>query len=160
MSDYKVEDVVAQYIKLRDKKAEITARHKEELAPYSEAMEKMEAWLLAQMQAVGADSFKTQHGTAFKASAASVTMADPVVFKSYVLAPAPEAIRSYLLAQGIELEPQDIDHINTILAETPRWNLADFRAAKKGVQEYIEEKQVEVPGVSVNSIVTVNIRRN
>ena len=157
---YTVDQVIAQYIKLRDQKAELAAKHKDELAPLSTAMDAMEAWLLAKLNADGVESFKTAEGTAFKARTASVSMSDPVTFKSFILAPAIQAFKDYFMALGFELEPNDLDHLNMLLNDYPLWSLTDLRAAKKGIQEYIEEKQLPVPGVSVTPILNINIRRS
>ena len=72
----KVDDVVGAYVKLRDKKTEIERRHKEELAPIKENMEKLEAWLQRQLLTEGVESFKTQNGTAFLQTASSATVRD------------------------------------------------------------------------------------
>ncbi len=157
---YTVDQVIAQYIKLRDQKAELAAKHKDELKPLSDAMDSMEAWLLNKLNTDGVESFKTAEGTAFKAHTASVSMSDGVVFKSFVFAPAVQAFKDYFETAGFELEPHDLEHVATILQDSPLWSLTDFRAAKKGIQEYIEEKQIPVPGVSVTPILNVNIRRS
>jgi hypothetical protein len=156
---YTIDEIVAQYVKLRDKKAELAAQQKDAMKPLSDAMDIMEAELLKRMQADGVDSYKTQAGTAFKAHTASVSMQDAIAFKQFVLAPAIEAIKTYFAAAGFELENNDIDHLTTLLQDQPLWSLADFRAAKKGIQEYIEEKQLPVPGVAVTPVLNINIRR-
>ncbi len=156
---YTVEQAVAQYVKLRDKKAELAAKHKDELKPFSDALETIEGFLLDKLNAEGVESFKTPEGTAFKARTASVSMSDPVEFKSFVLAPAVTAIEAYFTAAGFELEENDKTHLLTILQEQPLWSVTDFRAAKKGVQEYVEEHQSPVPGVSVTPVLNINVRR-
>lgn len=160
MTTYTVDQVVAKYIELRDKKAEMAAEQKVAMEPISQALEQMEAWLLAKMNTDGVDSFKTQSGTAFKARTSSVSMQDAVAFKSFVFSPVLEQLKNYLIsAVEVELEPHDFEHINTMLQDAPLWSLTDFRAGKKGIQEYVEEKQSAVPGVTLNPILTVNIRR-
>ena len=72
----KVNDVVAAYVTLRDKKAEIKARHQEELAPINDKMFKLEGWLHRELNKQGVDSFKTKRGTAFVQKATSVTVQD------------------------------------------------------------------------------------
>jgi hypothetical protein len=72
----KVDDVVAAYIKLRDKKTEMERKHKEELAPIKETMSKLENWLQRRLLEEGVESFKTSQGTAFLQSATSATVRD------------------------------------------------------------------------------------
>ena len=72
----KVDDVVAAYIKLRDKKTALERKHKEELAPIKENMEKVENWLQRRLLEEGVQSFKTSQGTAFLQSSTSATVRD------------------------------------------------------------------------------------
>lgn len=71
-----IDDVVAAYIRLRDEKAEVKARHQEELAPINERMFKIEGWLHRELQRQGVQSFKTKQGTAFVQTSTSVTVED------------------------------------------------------------------------------------
>lgn len=72
----KVDDAIAAYIKLRDKKAVLEREHKEELAPIKEIMDKLEGWLQKQLLADGIESMKTNVGTAFLQTASSATVRD------------------------------------------------------------------------------------
>lgn len=60
-----IDDVIRLYIKLRGKKIEIETKAKEEIAAIKEKMDKIEAYLKAQMDEQGVMSFKSEHGTAF-----------------------------------------------------------------------------------------------
>jgi translation elongation factor EF-Ts len=60
-----VDDVIATYIKLRDKKQQIDNEAKERTRELTEKMLKLEAWLREQADTQGVTSFKTRHGTAF-----------------------------------------------------------------------------------------------
>lgn len=60
-----VDQAVGAYMKLRAKKAEIEAKVKEEVAQLDAGMDKIEAWIKQQADAMGVTSFKTKHGTAF-----------------------------------------------------------------------------------------------
>lgn len=59
------EEIVAAYIKIRDKKATLISRHKAELTPYHQHMQKLEEAMGARLRERGADSTKTDSGTAF-----------------------------------------------------------------------------------------------
>lgn len=72
------------YIKLRDEKKEIEERHKQELQPYKEKMEKIEAALLKQMQEQGVKNFKSQGGTAYVTTTYSVSVADREELMNFV----------------------------------------------------------------------------
>lgn len=63
-----VDEVVATYVKLRDKKEALEAATKEKTKGIAAQLDKIEAWLIEQAQAQGVTSFKTAHGTAFLAT--------------------------------------------------------------------------------------------
>jgi hypothetical protein len=60
-----VDQAVAAYMTLRAKKAEVEARIKDEVTQLETKMDKIEAWIKTQADAMGVTSFKTKHGTAF-----------------------------------------------------------------------------------------------
>ena len=81
----KLDEIVGRYVALRDKKEEIAKRQKDELRPYNDALEKIEAALLNYFNASGSDSCKTPAGTAFTSTRSSATVADRQVFFDWVL---------------------------------------------------------------------------
>lgn len=72
----KVDEAVAAYIGLRNKKEAMGKRHKEELAPIVDTMAKLENWLQKHLLEEGVDSMKTSEGTAFLQRATSATVKD------------------------------------------------------------------------------------
>lgn len=60
-----VDQVIAAYMKLRDKKSQIEAETKEKVKQVKASMEKLEAWIKEKADQDGVTSFKTKHGTAF-----------------------------------------------------------------------------------------------
>ena len=80
----KVDDVIGAYRTLREKKEEIVARHKEELAPINDQMLKCLAWIQQQLQSQGLTNFKGQSGIAFLQTDTSVTVQDREAFFSWV----------------------------------------------------------------------------
>lgn len=68
--------LVEGYIQLRDKKAEIKARHEQELAPVQAMLDKIEVHILQQMQEQGVESYRTSVGTAYMSTRTSATVAD------------------------------------------------------------------------------------
>lgn len=155
-----IEEVTRRYIELRDEKQAIAKRQSEELAPYNEKLANIEAWLMHQMNELKVDSLKNAAGTPYKSNQNSVRMDDAAAFKSEVFSPAVEAIHHYLCAVGHSLQPADIDAIKSVLIEKPRWDIVDFRVGKKGVLEYQEAHNVLPPGVSVETISVINVRRS
>lgn len=84
MSNPQFETRVAQYVKLRDKIKEIQDRHKEELAPFKELLEKLNSVLLGHLNTVGADNVGTGAGTVYRTTKKSASIADMSAFWDYV----------------------------------------------------------------------------
>lgn len=72
----KLDDLIGKYVEVRDRKATLTAEYKEKAAKFDAALEKIEAVLLQQFEAMGTDSVKTPHGTAYKSTKNSYQVAD------------------------------------------------------------------------------------
>jgi len=62
---FKLDDVIGHFVMLRDQKAACKADYEAKVAKLDEDMSVIQAWLLDKANREGADSFKTQHGTAF-----------------------------------------------------------------------------------------------
>lgn len=71
-----VDDVVAAYIKLREKKAQIKAEAEQKAGEITAKMDKLEKWVKEQADAQGVTSFKTKHGTAFLTTTDYANVAD------------------------------------------------------------------------------------
>lgn len=82
---YSLGELIGKYIQLRDKANDLKTRHKEELAPYNEAMMKLEEHFLKAMQAQELENLKTDGGTAYQSTQTSVTVADWDAFHAWVL---------------------------------------------------------------------------
>lgn len=78
------EELIAAYVKVRDKKAELEAAHKEAVAKYNEVLKTIEVSLLAKMNEVGTDSFKGASGTAFKSERSTAVVEDREAFLNFV----------------------------------------------------------------------------
>lgn len=124
-----VDQITAKYIQLRDRVADIKEKHKQELAPYTEAMDKLETVLLAQLDALGAQSISTPSGTPYISRRTSATVADwPLYF-------------DWLTAQ--DKVSEGLDH----------------KASKSFVEAYIEANEDLPPGINYTSERTVNVKR-
>ena len=76
MAELKVEDVVATYITLRERKEAIEAKIKDELADIKQKMVQLETWIQAKCDETGVTSFKTPAGTAFMTTSDYASVAD------------------------------------------------------------------------------------
>lgn len=150
------EEVITKYIAVRDKKAELSTRHAEEMRPLNEAMDTMERWLLQQLTASGLESFKCSAGTAYKSIQTSVTVADGDVFKRYAVKGAIADVVNYLDTTGND---HNIESLTTVLLSSPAMALFELRSSKKEVQERLEQGET-VPGLNVTKIATVGVRRS
>lgn len=68
--------MIEKYIALRNKAADIKARHVTELTPYVAAMSQLETELLRHLNETRLDSINGPKGTAFKQTATSVAVDD------------------------------------------------------------------------------------
>lgn len=80
------EDLIAGYVALRDKIGEIKKRHEAELSQYTSVIEEMESRLLVVLEAAGAESIRTNAGTAYKANWSSARVSDWSQTLEYILA--------------------------------------------------------------------------
>lgn len=79
-----IDQIVATYIALRDKKAQLKAAYEAEVAPIDAGMKKAEEHILAQMQTQGVESYKTGAGTAYMSERKSYSVADRDEFIRFV----------------------------------------------------------------------------
>lgn len=79
-------ELVAKYLQIRDKKKELQDAHKEQLAPYNAALQKLEDIFQKQMQDQGLKNLTTDGGTAYQSEQVSVKVADWDLFKDYIIA--------------------------------------------------------------------------
>ncbi len=155
-----VSDVIEKYVDFRDRCKELSKQQAEEMKKLTGPMENIENWLLHKLNEMGVDSFKTGSGTAFKVRSNSAQLQDPLAFKQFVFQPAVDGVIKYLESAGLDgFNGTDREHIGQIIRDLPMWDMIDFRAGKKGVIDYQENTQQAVPGVAVNTVVTINIRR-
>lgn len=80
-----VEKRVGQYVKLRDLKAEMKAKHEEELKPVNETMGMIEEELKSALNAVNATNMKTDKGTVSLSIKATASAADINAFWTWVI---------------------------------------------------------------------------
>lgn len=71
-----MDQVIAAYLHLRQQKEEMARRHKEEMAPLTESMNKLLAWTHQQLQSQGQKNARVDSGTAFLQTDVSATVVD------------------------------------------------------------------------------------
>lgn len=71
-----MKELVDRYIKLRDAKAQLKAKHTAELLPLEEMLAKIEAAILAHCNEQGLEAIRTEGGTAYKTVRTSASVAD------------------------------------------------------------------------------------
>lgn len=101
---------VEQFVKLRDKIRGIKEKQKEELTPYTDALEQLNGILLGHLITVGADNVGTANGTVYKTAKKSASIADMDAFWTYVVTQGafdmvdkkanPTAVEEFIEANG------------------------------------------------------------
>lgn len=79
-----VNELIGKYLAIRDKKNEIKAQYDEKVKLIDEALTKIENHLLRTLQNSGADSIRTDVGTAYVSERNSCTTADKQAFLDHV----------------------------------------------------------------------------
>ena len=118
------------YVKLRNLKKKIKARHSEELAPINDNMAKLEAFMLDELNKQNLSNVKTSAGVVvYKSTRTSVKAADWEAFLSWI-------------------------------KENEAWEFLVRRPAESMVKEYLEEHEALPPGVASSTEQTVGVRAN
>lgn len=79
-----VDVMIEKYLRLRDKKKSIEDEHKQQLAPYNEAMTVLEGWLLEVMNQAKLKSLPTDQGTAYQSTRTSAKVTDWAAVLTYI----------------------------------------------------------------------------
>lgn len=80
-----VNQLVEQYIKLRDKKAVMKKEYDDKVFSVDELLDKIEVVLLKTFQETGLESVSTKAGTAYTSSRATAKVADKDQFMKFVI---------------------------------------------------------------------------
>jgi len=80
----KLSELVAKYIELRDRKAQVKAEFDEKAAKLDAALDQIEGALLKTFESAGMDSVKTEFGTAYTTLQTTASVADADVFRQFV----------------------------------------------------------------------------
>lgn len=80
-----IDQLVSQYIRLRDKIKEVEDAHKEKLKDAKEHLEALNNTLLTRLNQLGGESVKTEHGTVYRTTRRSATISDGDTFRQFVI---------------------------------------------------------------------------
>ena len=80
-----VDQLVDQYVRLRDRLKEAEDAHKKKTAAAREYLLMLNGKLLERLAEVGGESVKTPHGTAYQSTKRSASIADGDAFRQYVI---------------------------------------------------------------------------
>lgn len=83
-----IDQMVEQYVRLRDTLTEAEKKHNEKLAPAKAYLEGLNAAMMTKLAELGIDSAKTGYGTVYKTHKKSATIADGDLFRGFVIANA------------------------------------------------------------------------
>jgi hypothetical protein len=122
---------VDQFIKIRDKIREMETAHKEQLRPLREALDQLNTMLVGHLTEVGVDSMSIKN------------------------------IGTVYKARKVSCTLGDAGAFRTYVVENQAWDLADWRANKTAVEDYVRDHQGETPpGVNVNTAIVAGVRRD
>ena len=79
-----INDLVGQYVTLRDRIKEADDNHKKKVKAAKEYLEALETQLLGKLNDVGGESVKTPSGTVYRTERKSASIADGDLFRGFV----------------------------------------------------------------------------
>lgn len=136
------DELIKQFRKIRTKLEAMDAAHDEACKPYKEAMGLIKDELKRILDEAGADSVKTEFGTAYKSIKTNVKMDDKDAF-----------IRS-ILEQVPQLDEAFIDHIRGLIDIS-----MDVKPSKQYVEDFISDYNDLPAGVQVSRYIDINVRK-
>lgn len=80
-----IDELVSQYVRLRDKIKEVEDAHKAKLKDAKEHLEHLNNTLLERLNQLGGESVKTAHGTVYRTTRRSASITDGDTFRQFVI---------------------------------------------------------------------------
>lgn len=108
-----MDEMIGLYVQLRDKKAEVQARHKAEVEPYDMGLTKLEAKMQEALAAAGVTQMAGEHGTVFTKVNTSVTVEDWDAVLKYVADNDATDILERRVSKTAALERGDVPGLRT-----------------------------------------------
>jgi hypothetical protein len=134
--------LIDQFRKIKAKIEAMDNKHDEATKPYKHALGLIKDELRRVLDAAGADSVKTEYGTAYKSIKTSVKMEDKAAFLWHVLNQTP----------GVH--EADLNHIKELIELT-----MDVKPNKTYVDDFIHETNDLPAGVQVSRYFDINVRK-
>jgi hypothetical protein len=129
MTDIRIDAVLQTYLKLRERKEELDADHKQRVAAIKAKMEKFEAWIKQHFDETGQTQAKVNGiGTAFLTTVDYARVAD-------------------------------WDAVLTYIKDHDAYELLERRVSKNAVREIINRDKNVPAGINYGSVVTVQVRK-
>ena len=122
--------LVSKYVQLRDRKAAMKKAFDDSVAEIDAMLDKVENFLLKQMNAQGAESIKTQSGTAYISKKTNVSIKDLPAFRAF------------------------------LREQSDPFVFLDNKANKTAIEEYTKEHKDLPPGIGWSEHRAVNIKRS
>jgi len=129
--DVNLDDLTEKYVRLRDKKAEVEKRHKDELARFNKVLADLESIFLEHLNSTNLQSLATAHATVYKGVHTSVKLADKDAFR---------------------------EEVSRRVKEQDDWSLIDLRPSKSLVSDMFDAGEA-VPGVNISRTQYVRVNR-
>ncbi len=125
-----IKALILQYVKLRYEKSQLKDRHKEELAPFEQALAGLESVFMVEMDKNDVDSVSARGvGTIYRSTRSNATVVDFDLLKAHVL-------------------------------EHGSWELLQARVSAPAVEAYLEDTGELPPGVNITRIMKINVRKD
>jgi hypothetical protein len=123
-------DLIMKYVEIRFEKSKLADKHKEQLAPYNQALDGLEAVFMREMDKGGVDSISARDcGTIYRSTRSSATVADFNLLKAHII-------------------------------EHDAWELLQGRVSAVAVEAFLEDTGELPPGVSLSKILKIGVRKN
>jgi hypothetical protein len=113
MTEQVLEKAVRKFIFLRDEKKKIQDRHKEELAPYNEAMKQIETLTLGVLLKQGSMNSKTPAGTVYLSTTVRPKIDDWKLLRPFLLD------NDLIDMMQMKLTPEAVDQFRESTGELP-----------------------------------------
>lgn len=149
--------VIAKAVELRDQLKALDEKQSAERRPYTEALERIEAWLLNHLNESKAESIRTGAGTAFKSTTLSATVEPDGGWDSFLS----WVIRHPLERALAAIEGGHGEHEAAIaFLSSPQFGFLLRGVNKTAVKEMMEADGGRTPpGIKTALVTKVNIRR-
>lgn len=137
------DELIKQFRRIKAKLEAMDNAHNEVSKPYKEAATLIKDELKKILDAAGADSVKTEFGTAYKSIKTNVKTTDKN-----------ELVRAVLGGMSEVLQPVSFDALIALVLEH-----LDIKPNKATVEAYVQDNGEQLPGTELSRYIDINIRK-